>query len=52
MEGPGGDGGFKRGAWSFEFSRGDEGDKFKLDETMEADALLLGRTTFEGFAEA
>src|SRR5262249_29359311 len=33
-------------------SRGEEGDKFKLDETMESDALLLGRVTYEGFAEA
>jgi dihydrofolate reductase len=52
IEGPGGDNDFVRGAWSFEFDRGDEGDKFKLDETMGADALLLGRTTYEGFAQA
>ena len=25
---------FKHGGWSFEISRGDEGDTFKLDETM------------------
>jgi len=52
MEGPGGDNDFERGAWSFRFERGEEGDKFKLDETMEADALLLGRRTYEGFAAA
>jgi dihydrofolate reductase len=52
MEGPGGDNNFERGAWSFEFSRGEEGDKFKLDETMASDALLLGRVTYEGFANA
>jgi dihydrofolate reductase len=52
MEDPGGSENFKYGGWSFEFSRGDEGDKFKLDETMEADAMLLGRVTYEGFAEA
>src|SRR5215217_2821684 len=52
MEAPGGDDGFVRGAWSFEFDRGQEGDRFKLDETMEADALLLGRRTYEGFAAA
>jgi dihydrofolate reductase len=52
MEGPGGDNDFARGAWSFEFERGEEGDKFKLDETMAADALLLGRKTYEGFAAA
>jgi dihydrofolate reductase len=52
MEDPGGSEGTKHGGWSFEFSRGDEGDKFKLDETMGSDALLLGRRTYEGFAEA
>jgi dihydrofolate reductase len=52
MEDPGGSEGTKHAGWSFEFSRGDEGDKFKLDETMGSDALLLGRKTFEGFAEA
>jgi dihydrofolate reductase len=52
MEGPGGDDNFVRGAWSFEFDRGEEGDRFKLDETHKADALLLGRRTYEGFAEA
>ena len=52
MQDPGGAEGFKYGGWSFEFSRGDEGDKFKLDETMDSEALLLGRVTYEGFADA
>jgi dihydrofolate reductase len=52
MEDPGGAESFRHGGWSFEVSRGDEGDKFKLDETMASDALLLGRATYEGFAEA
>ena len=52
VEDPGGAEDFKYGGWSFEFNRGEEGDKFKLDETMSADALLLGRKTYEGFAEA
>ncbi len=52
MEDPGGAEDFKYGGWSFEFQRGEEGDKFKLDEALEADALLLGRVTYEGFAEA
>jgi dihydrofolate reductase len=52
MEDPGGSEQFKYGGWSFEFSRGDEGDRFKLDETMDSAALLLGRATYEGFAEA
>ncbi len=52
VEDPGGSEDFKYGGWAFEFSRGDEGDKFKLDETMGSDALLLGRVTYEGFADA
>jgi dihydrofolate reductase len=52
VEDPGGAEDYKHGGWSFEFSRGEEGDKFKLDETMEAEALLLGRVTYAGFAEA
>ncbi|MGH2817343.1 MAG: dihydrofolate reductase family protein [Actinomycetota bacterium] len=52
MEDPGGSEDFKYGGWSFEFSRGDEGDAFKLDETRASEALLLGRVTYEGFAEA
>jgi dihydrofolate reductase len=52
MEDPGGAEAFKHGGWSFEVSRGEEGDKFKLDETFSSEALLLGRVTYEGFAEA
>jgi dihydrofolate reductase len=52
MEDPGGSEGSKHGAWTFQFSRGEEGDRFKLDETMGSEALLLGRVTYEGFAAA
>jgi dihydrofolate reductase len=52
MEDPGGSEDFKYGGWSFEFNRGDDGDQFKVDETFDADALLLGRVTYEGFADA
>jgi dihydrofolate reductase len=52
IEAPGGGEGFKHGGWSFEIDRGDEGNQFKLDETMGSDALLLGRRTYEGFAAA
>ena len=52
MEDPGGSEDFKHSGWSFEIERGEEGDKFKLDEALNADALLLGRVTYEGFAEA
>ncbi len=51
MEDPGGSEDFKYGGWTFQFDRG-EGDKFKLDETMQTEALLLGRVTYEGFAAA
>jgi dihydrofolate reductase len=52
MEDPGGSESFEHGGWSFKFERGEEGDKFKLDEALQSDALLLGRVTYLGFAEA
>jgi dihydrofolate reductase len=52
FEDPGGSENYEYGGWTFEYGRGDEGDKFKLDELMEADAHLLGRVTYEGFAAA
>ena len=52
VEDPGGSENFRYGGWSFEIDRGDEGNRFKLDETMGSDALLLGRVTYEGFADA
>jgi len=52
FEDPGGAGDFEHGGWSFQFNRGPEGDKFKYDELMAADAQLLGRITYEGFAKA
>ena len=52
VEDPGGSESHERGGWAFDYDRGPEGDKFKLDEVMGSEALLLGRTTYEGFAEA
>jgi dihydrofolate reductase len=52
IEDPGGAEDFKYGGWSFEIERGEEGDRFKLDEALNAYALLLGRRTYEGFAAA
>jgi dihydrofolate reductase len=52
IQDPGGSGEYDRGGWSFEYDRGEEGDKFKLDELNASDAQLLGRVTYEGFAAA
>jgi dihydrofolate reductase len=52
IEAPGGGEEFEHAGWSFEFDRGEEGNRFKLDETMSSEALLLGRVTYEGFAAA
>jgi dihydrofolate reductase len=52
IEAPGGGEDYKYAGWTFEFDRGDEGNQFKVDETMSSGALLLGRRTYEGFAAA
>jgi dihydrofolate reductase len=49
---PGGSEKTERGGWAFQFDRGPEGDRFKLDELTASDAQLLGRVTYEGFAAA
>jgi dihydrofolate reductase len=51
MQAPGGED-FKYPGWSFEFDRGEDGNQFKLDEALEAEALLIGRVTYESFAGA
>jgi dihydrofolate reductase len=52
FEDPGGAEGYEHGGWTFEYDRGEEGNKFKLDELMEAEVQLFGRVTYEGFAAA
>jgi dihydrofolate reductase len=52
VEDPGGAESFEHGGWSFKFEQGPEGEQYKLDEVLAADALLLGRVTYEGFAAA
>jgi len=52
IEAPGGGEAFEKGGWAFKFNRGDDGNKFKVDELMAADAQLLGRVTYAGFAKA
>ena len=51
MQAPGGED-FKYPGWTFEFDRGEDGNQFKLQETQETDALLIGRVTYESFAGA
>jgi dihydrofolate reductase len=50
VEAPSGMEDFERVGWTDAFTRGPEGDRFKFDETMASDALLLGRVTYDGFA--
>jgi dihydrofolate reductase len=50
VEAPSGEEEFERVGWTDGFSRGPEGDQFKVDETMASDAQLLGRITYESFA--
>ena len=52
FEDPGGSENYEHGGWTFEYNRGEDGDKFKMDELMDADVQLLGRRTYDGFAEA
>jgi dihydrofolate reductase len=52
IEDPGGAESYEHGGWSFKFDRGPEGDKYKFDELMAAEAMLLGRVTYEAFAQA
>ena len=51
VQAPGGED-FKHPNWAFAFDRGDDGEQFKIDEALGAEALLLGRKTYEGFAAA
>ena len=52
FEDPGGAEGYEHGGWTFEYDRGDEGTQFKVEELRDAEVQLLGRVTYEGFAEA
>jgi dihydrofolate reductase len=51
MEDPGGAEGFEHGGWSFT-GGGDDDRQYKYEELFAADALLLGRKTYQGFASA
>ena len=52
MQDPDGRGGFDRGGWAFRYGpEAVAGDKFKLGELLDTGALLLGRQTWQLFAE-
>ncbi len=52
IEAPGGTEDFRHVNWAMEFNRGPEGQRFKDEETLASEALLLGRITYEEFAKA
>jgi dihydrofolate reductase len=52
MEAPGGEEGYRHTGWVLDFPQDPGQGEYKLNETLEADALLLGRVTYEGFAAA
>ncbi len=51
IEDPGGAEKFQHGGWTWPYFNGEMG-KYKQEELFSCDALLLGRVTYQGFAEA
>lgn len=51
MEAPGGEPGHPHGGWVFDFMTAEQM-TYKLTEVLEAESLLIGRVTYESFAEA
>jgi dihydrofolate reductase len=51
MEAPGGEHDHPHTGWVFDYMTPEQ-EKYKLDETLDAESLLLGRVTYEGFAAA
>ncbi|MDA4113727.1 MAG: dihydrofolate reductase family protein [Thaumarchaeota archaeon] len=52
MEDPGGAEKTKHGGWSFKIKSSPDQLKFKFDELFAGGGLLLGRVTYQGFAQA
>jgi dihydrofolate reductase len=52
IDSPGPVEGYKHAGWTFAFDRGEEGNQFKVAELFDAEAQLLGRVTYDGFAAA
>jgi dihydrofolate reductase len=50
IEDPTGAEGLSVGGWFWEIDRGEDGERFTLDKTLGAEALLLGRRTYGFFA--
>jgi dihydrofolate reductase len=50
IEDPTGVEGLAVGGWFWETDRGEDGEKFTLDKTLDAEALLLGRRSYEFLA--
>jgi dihydrofolate reductase len=51
MEAPGGEPTHPHSGWVFDLMSPEQ-ERYKLDETLEAESLLLGRVTYESFAAA
>jgi dihydrofolate reductase len=51
MEAPGGEPTHPHSGWVFDFMSREQ-EQYKLDEVLEAESLLLGRVTYEGFSAA
>ncbi len=52
VEAPGGEPGYRHSGWTFDLEEDQTMYDYKFTETQEADALVLGRRTYEGFAAA
>src|SRR4051794_41362142 len=52
VEAPGGEEGYRHSGWTFDIESDPTMYEFKSEELQEADALLLGRRTYDGFAAA
>src|SRR5215213_10805208 len=52
IEAPGGDEDYRHAGWTFDIEQDPTMYEYKGEELDEVDALLLGRTTYEGFAAA
>ena len=52
VEAPGGEEGYRHTGWTFDIETDPTMYEFKLQEALEAEALLLGRRTYEGFSAA